>query len=121
MRYRTTDDRRILEARDAHVVKVTVTPSLELHLSTGLELHYQGPVEHILGASSHPDARRLDFLTFPPKALNLLIGARPLSWVVFHTGDQRIVFSNSWMLTLRPHPNDSWRLNFPNIAPWTHP
>ena len=46
---------------------------------------------------------------------------RPLSWVIFNSGDHRIVFSNTWFLTLDTEQNDVWRLDLGDGGVLTYP
>ncbi|GAA4631352.1 hypothetical protein GCM10023196_060460 [Actinoallomurus vinaceus] len=64
---------------------------------------------HSIGPTVDAVTRPLTAL--PAEALSTLISARPLSWVAFNSGFQRIMFSNKWFLTMEPGPDDTWRLD----------
>lgn len=120
VQYEETEDRKILKARDAQVVEVHSVPGFYLRLSNGATLEFSGMVIHSVGPRGESAVRRpLAALTV--EDLSTLISARPLSWVVFNSGSQRIVFSNSWFLTLKPGPDDTWRLDLGDGRVLTYP
>ena len=119
MQYEETKDRKILKAREAHVVEVRSVPDFYLRLSNGATFEFNGTVIHALGLRKN--AVRRPLTDFPAEDLSTLISARPLSWVVFHSGSQRIMFSNSWLLNLKPGPDDTWRLDLGDGRVLTHP
>ncbi|WP_019630201.1 hypothetical protein [Actinomadura atramentaria] len=119
IQYDSIEDRKILQARGTRVVEVDAAPSFRLLLTDGLKLEYDGEVTYKLGGESIRSARPLS--TLPPEQVNRLVAARPLSWVVFNTGDQRIVFSNAWYLYLSVDSGQSWRLDLGDGVTLTHP
>jgi hypothetical protein len=119
VQYEETEDRKILKAREAQVVEVRSVPDLYLRLSNGATFEFNGTVIHSVGARVDAVCRPLTAL--PAEDLSTLISARPLSWVVFDSGSQRIVFSNSWFLTLKPGSDDTWRLDLGDGRVLTYP
>jgi hypothetical protein len=120
VQYEEKEDRKILKAREAHVVEVRSVPDFYLRLSNGTTFEFNGTVIHSIGPRGE-DAVRRSLTALPAEDLSTLISARPLSWVVFHEGSQRIVFSNTWFLTLTPGPDDTWRLDLGDGRVLTHP
>lgn len=118
MEYEETADRKILKARGSRVVEVRSAPDFYLRLSNEATLEFDGTVVHSIG--SVRSARR-PLTDLSAGDLAGLISERPLSWVVFDSGSQRIVFSNSWFLTLRPGSGEKWRLNLGDGRVLTHP
>ncbi|MBO2461426.1 hypothetical protein [Actinomadura violacea] len=108
--YEEWEDRKILRVRGARVVEVRAAPAFFLRLTGGLVLEFGGPVLHTLGPRGEGSAAPRSLGEFSDEELAGLVGASPLSWVVFDGGDQRIVFSNSWHLTLEAEAGDSWSL-----------
>jgi hypothetical protein len=118
--YEEMEDRKILKARDAEVVEVRSAPGFYLRLSSGVTLEFTGMVIHSVGPRGE-DAVRRPLTALSTEDLSTLISARPLSWVVFNSGSQRIVFSNSWFLTLKPGSDDIWRLDLGDGRVLTYP
>ncbi|MFI0444451.1 hypothetical protein [Actinomadura sp. 6N118] len=108
--YLEKEDRKILKVRDAHVVQIQASPHFLLRLSNGVTLESTAPVLQTIGSINSPNASPRPVTALPAAELQALVSARPLSWVIFNTGDQRIVFSNKWHLDLTPGPNDTWQL-----------
>lgn len=119
MQYEETEDRKILKAREVQVVEVRSAPAFYIRLSDGTTLEYNGTVTRSLGARAN--APRQPLTTVPAEELSTLIATTPLSWVVFNTGNQRIMFSNSWLLTMKPDPDDTWRLDLADGRVLTYP
>jgi hypothetical protein len=119
VQYEETEDRKILKARETQVVQVRSVPDFYLRLSNGATFEFNGTVIHSFGARG--DAVRRPLTAVPAEDLSTLISARPLSWVVFHSGSQRIMFSNSWFLTLDPGSDDTWRLDLGDGRVLTYP
>lgn len=119
MQYEEYEDRKILKAREAQVVEVHSVPDFYLRLSSGATLEFNGTVIHSVGPRKNAVRRPLTAL--PAEDLSTLIFARPLSWVVFHSGSQRIMFSNTWFLTLTPGSDDTWRLDLGDGRVLTYP
>lgn len=112
MRYRELEDRKILQARDAVVLEVRADPQFFLQLSNGIRLEYSGTVRQTIGPGGAPNAAPRPLSDFNSEELVQLLGSRPLSWVIFNSGAQRIVFSNKWHLAVSPGVGDSWNLDF---------
>ncbi|WP_019630200.1 hypothetical protein [Actinomadura atramentaria] len=112
-------DRKILQARATEVIEVRTDAGFHLHLTEGLSLEYSGEMFLTVGREGDESARPLSGLS--AGQLTALISARPLSWVVFNDGDQRIVFSNRWFLESRVRPGETWRLVLGGGAVLTHP
>ena len=119
MEYVEKEDRKILKARETHVVEVRAVPDFYLRLSSGVILEFNGTVIHSFGA--RVDAERRPLTALPAEDLPTLISATPLSWVVFNSGSQRIMFSNTWLLKIRPGPDDAWRLDLGDGRVLTYP
>ncbi|TDD95635.1 hypothetical protein [Actinomadura rubrisoli] len=120
VQYEEKEDRKILKVREAQVAEVRAVPSFYLRLSDGTALEYSGTVIHSVGPrGENAVLRPLTALT--AEDLSSLISARPLSWVVFASGSQRIMFSNSWLLTLKPGPDDIWRMDLRDGHTLTYP
>jgi hypothetical protein len=119
MEYIEEEDRKILQARQAQVVDVRADPDFYLRLSNGAALEFNGTVIHSFGARVDTERRLLTAL--PAEDLSTLISASPLSWVVFNSGSQRIMFSNTWLLKLRPGLDDTWRLDLGDGRVLTYP
>jgi hypothetical protein len=120
VQYEEKEDRKILRAREAQVVEVRSVPDFYLRLSNGATLESDGTVIHSVGPRGEGAVRR-PLTALSPEELSTLISERPLSWVVFHSGSHRIVFSNSWFLTLKPGSDDTWRLDFGDGRVLTYP
>ncbi len=120
MDYEEKEDRKILIARDAEVIEVRSVPDFYLRLSNGAILEFDGVVTHSIGPRNKRAVRRA-LAELSPGQLAHLVSARPLSWVIFNSGDQRIVFSNTWFLTLDTEPNDAWRLDLGDGRVLTYP
>lgn len=120
MQYEEKEDRKILKARETQVVEVRSDPDFYLRLSSGATLEFNGTVIHSVGPRGEGAVRR-PLTDLPAEDLSTLISARPLSWVVFHSGSQRIVFSNTWFLTLTPGSGDTWRLDLGDGRVLTYP
>lgn len=119
MQYEEKEDRKILKARETQVVEVRSVPDFYLRLSDGATLEFNGTVIHSFGARA--DAVSQPLTALPAEDLSTLISARPLSWVVFNSGSQRIMFSNTWFLTLKPGSDDTWRLDLGDGRVLTYP
>ncbi|MEV5568541.1 hypothetical protein AB0L06_00710 [Spirillospora sp. NPDC052269] len=83
-----------------------------LRLVNGLILTSSKPPG--LRASINWRAPVTSFTEIPREELDGLIGARPLSWVVFNDGDHRISFSNRWIVVLEPEEGDDWKIDLPD-------
>lgn len=119
--YEELDDRKILRAKDARVIEVRADPAFLLRLTGGLTLEFSGRVRHTRGPRGAGSAPPRLLKEFSPEELSTLISATPLSWVVFNDGDQRIIFSNRWHLTLEFEPGDKWRLDLGDGRILTYP
>lgn len=120
MEYIEKEDRKILRAREAEVVEVRAVPDLYLRLSNKAVLEFNGIVTQSVGPRNKRAVRR-PLADFSTDELFTLISTRPLSWVVFNSGRQRIVFSNTWFLTLYTGPDDTWRLDLGDGHVLTYP
>jgi hypothetical protein len=108
VQYEETEDRKILKTRETQVIEVRSVPDFYLRLSNGATFEFNGTVIHSFGARG--DAVRRPLTAVPAEDLSTLISARPLSWVVFNSGSQRIMFSN-----------DTWRLDLGDGRVLTYP
>ncbi len=119
MEYIEKEDRKILQARETQVVEFHATPDFYLRVSNGATLEFNGTVIHSFGA--RVDAPRRPLTALPAEDLPTLLSATPLSWVVFNSGTQRIMFSNTWLLKIKPGPDQTWRLNLGDGRMLTYP
>lgn len=119
MQYDEKEDRKILKARQTHVVEVHAVPDFYIRLSDGTTFEFNGTVIHSIGPTV--DAVTRPLTTISGEDLSTLISTTPLSWVVFNSGFQQIMFSNKWFLTMEPTPDDTWRLDLGDGGVLTFP
>ena len=113
MQYEEIADRKIIKARETRVAEIHSVPGFYLRLSDGTTLEFNGTVIHSVGPRGENAVLR-PLTALSAEDISTLVSTRPLSWVVFNSGSQRIVFSNAWFLTLKPGPEDTWRLDLGN-------
>ena len=121
MLYAETGDRKVLKARETQVVEVRAVPHFYVRLSDGTTFEFDGTVLHSFGVNVEAVKRRTPLDALSARDLGALVCERPLSWVVFNSGSHRIVFSNAWFLTLKPGPDETWRLDLGDGRRFAHP
>lgn len=118
--YEELDDRKILRVRDAQVAEIRAVPDFYMRLNNGVTLEFNGTVNWAIGrVGGHPEPRTLSMLS--QDQLDDVIGATPLSWVVFNDGGQRIVLSRALHLTFDPGQGERWRLQLTDGTVFTYP
>ncbi|MFI0367887.1 hypothetical protein ACH35V_08400 [Actinomadura sp. 1N219] len=120
VQYVEREDRKILQARQCEVIEVHVIPHLVLRLTGDVCLEFSGRVLHTTGARTEENPGK-DLAELAEHELSSLLFSKPLSWVVFNTGNQRIVFSNHWHLALKASLGDTWRLELGHGRTLTYP
>lgn len=108
-----------MKARETRVAEVHSVPGFYLRLSDGTALEFAGTV--IQSVSPRVNAVRRPLTALSAEDLSTLVSTRPLSWVIFNSGSQRIMFSNTWLLTLTPGPEDTWRVDLGDGRVLTYP